>query len=530
MVNIKLKTKTVINTQTSREEIISLLLKNRGISQTEAKNFIYPSIPEIKLPNLDKAVKIIKKAIENKKNILIYGDYDVDGITATAILWRTLNKLKANVIPFIPHREHDGYGFNANSFFLFQKEKNIIFDLVITVDNGIVADFSKIKCDIIITDHHLPGKKIPNVKAIIHSTQLSGSGIAYVLASLLDKFADISLAALGTVADCLPLTGVNRQIVVEGLKILNKSPNLGIEKLLEVANIKKDKLTAYDLGFIIGPRINATGRLADPTDSLRLLCCDNPKLAKHYANILQSNNSKRQAIQASAIDDCLPKADIKDKLLFFADKKYLPGIIGLIAGKLTEKYYKPSIIISIDKELSKGSCRSIPEINIIESLRKFSNQFEDLGGHSQAAGFTIKTSNIEKFRKKITKYINKKLENINLTPLILVDAEMEIAAVNIKNIKAINLLEPFGIGNPRPTFIFNNIKIDDIRLIGSNKEHVKIKFGDIDALAFRQSDVFTGVKTGQSISIIGHLDINIWQDTTKPQIIISNVIIQANDQ
>jgi single-stranded-DNA-specific exonuclease len=513
----------IISQNSSAQEILDILLENRNIKDKE--KFLNPKLKEIKLPNLKKAAKIIKKAIENKKNILIYGDYDVDGITATAILWRTLKKLKANVFPFIPHREIDGYGFKDASFFRFQKEKNIKFDLIITVDNGIVANFNKIDCDIIVTDHHIPNEKLPKVKAIIHTTNLSGSGIAYALAYYLDKSADIFLAALGTVSDCLPLIGQNRQIVIDGLKQINKLRNPAIKKLLEVAKIDKQKLSTYDLGFIIGPHINATGRLADPTDSLRFLCCDNLDQINKYAKILHSNNLKRQEIQSSALDECLPKAKTKDKLLFFADEKYLPGIIGLIAGKLCDKYYKPVVIISKEKDYSKGSCRSIPEVNIIESLREFSNLFEDLGGHSQAAGFTIKTSNIEKLRKKLTSYFNKKLKNTELLPTTLVDAQMEIDAVNLKNIKAINLLEPFGVGNPRPTFLFKDIKVDDIRLIGSNKEHLKFKFSGIDALAFRQSDIFSKVKIGQAISIVGYLDINIWQDTSKAQIIISNVII-----
>lgn len=523
---LKILSDKIISKDTSTKEILDILLENRNIKPEDRKEFVYPVLKEINLPNIDKAVKIIKTAIKNNKNILIYGDYDVDGITATAILWRTLSKLKANVTPFIPHREHDGYGFKADSFFRFQKEKNLNFDLIITVDNGIVADFSKISCDIIVTDHHLPSDKLPKVKALIHTLDLSGSGIAYVLASALDKSADISLAALGTVADCLPLIGANRQIVVEGLKLLNKSPNLAIEKLMEVANIAKHKLTAYDLGFVIGPRINATGRLADPTDSLRLLCCDDPKLLKQYAEILHSNNAKRQAIQTSAIDDCLPKADIKDKLLFFADKKYLPGIIGLIAGKLTEKYYKPSVIIAIDKEISKGSCRSIPEINIIEVLKKHKNLLLDVGGHKQAAGLSILTKNIEKFQKAITKTVNQLLKDISLEPITFVDAQIEPDAVTLKNINAINYLEPFGVGNSKPIFLLKNIKINSFRTVGSTKDHLQLKVGNnLSAIAFRQGKMEKHLKIGQTIDVLANLDINIWQNTSTPQLIIKEILL-----
>lgn len=513
----------IISQNSSAQEILDILLENRNIKDKE--KFLNPKLEEIKLSNLKKATKIIKKAIEDQKNILIYGDYDVDGITATAILWRSLRKLGAKVLPFIPHREIDGYGFKTESFFRFQEEKKIKFDLLITVDNGILADFSKIDCDVIVTDHHLPDKNLPNVKAIIHSTKFSGSGLAYLLAKELDQNADIYLASLGTVADCLPLVGENRDIVYEGLKLANKFMPVSFLELLKEAKINKKELNSYDLGFVIGPRINASGRLSDPTDSLRLLCSNNSILCAKYAKILNDFNLKRQSLQNSALDECLNFSKTDDKVLFFANEKYLPGIIGLIAGKLCDKYYKPVIVISKEKDYSKGSCRSIPEINIIESLREFADLFEDLGGHSQAAGFTIKTSNIEKLRKKLISYFNKKLKKIELKPKIIVDAQMDITAVNLKNIKTISKLEPFGIGNPRPTFVFKDIKVDDMRLIGSQKEHLKFSFKGIDALAFRQSEIFNKIKIGQEITIIGHLDINIWQENIRPQIIISNVII-----
>lgn len=516
----------LITKDTTSQEIITILLKNRGITKEQAKEFIYPIVPNIKLSNIDKAVKIIKKAIENNKNILIYGDYDVDGIAATAILWRTLNKLKAKVTPFIPHREIDGYGFKSDSFFRFQKEKNIIFDLIITVDNGIVADFSKINCDIIITDHHIPSDKLPKVKTIIHTTNLSGSGIAYVLAKELDQNADISLAALGTVADCLPLIGDNRNIVVEGLKQINKSPNIAIQKIMEVANINKNILTAYDLGYVIGPRINATGRISDPTDSLRLLCCDNPKTAHKYAEILNTNNAKRQELQSSAIDECLPKSNTDEKLLFFADTKYLPGIIGLIAGKLTEKHYKPSIIISIDKEISKGSCRSIEELNIIQALKEHQDLLLDVGGHKLAAGFSIATKNIKKFQKAITKTVEKLLKDKILKPQTNIDAQIESAAVTIKNINAINLLEPFGVGNPKPIFLLKNIKINSFRTVGTTKDHLQLKLdNNLSAIAFRQGKLEKHLKIGQSIDILANLDINIWGNTQSPQLIIKEILL-----
>jgi single-stranded-DNA-specific exonuclease len=515
----------IIDKNLSPEEILDILLDNRHIKDKE--NFLNPKLGDIKLPNIKKAINLIKENIKNDKNILIYGDYDVDGITATAILWRSLRKLGAKVLPFIPHREKDGYGFNAKSFLRFQEEKKIKFDLLITVDNGILAnqEFKKIDCKIIVTDHHLAGDSQPQVDALIHNTELSGSGIAYFLAKSIDKNADIFLSALGTVADCLPLEGDNRNLVFEGLRAVNKFMPTSLCQLFKEAKINKKELSSYDLGFIIGPRINASGRLSDPTDSLRLLCSDNQEICSRYAKILNDYNSKRKNLQNIALEKCLQKINNKDKLLFFADDSYLPGIIGLIAGKLCDKYYKPSIVIAKQKKYSKGSCRSIPEINITQTLRKFSDLFEDIGGHAQAAGFTIKTSNINKLKKQIIPYINQKLSHKKLQPTLTVESQMDISAVKLANIKSISKLEPFGMGNPRPLFIFKDIKITDLRLIGGQKEHLKFKFGNIDALAFYQSELFDKFKIGQSITFIAYLDINIWQNISKPQIIITSVII-----
>ncbi len=516
---IKLLSNKIIDKNTTPQELITILLKNRQIPKEDVKEFIYPNFPNPILPNVATAVKRINKAIINKENILIYGDYDVDGLTATAILWQVLNKLGAQTIPFIPHRHHDGYGFKAKSFLNFQKKKKIKFDLIITVDNGIVAqkEFKKVgDIDIIITDHHLPGKKLPKVYTIIHSTKYSGSGISWILAKELDKSASLGLAALGTVTDCLPLTGNNRNIVVYGLKELTQYPPIGLKKLFDISGKKNEMISAYDLAFILGPRLNAAGRLDDPTDSLRLLCSVNISQATKYAAILDTHNSNRKDFQKEGIEKAEKLLDNKRNILVISDKSFLPGLIGLIASRLTEKYYKPSIIISQDKEISKASCRSIPEINIIKILRNFSDLLIDLGGHEQAAGFSIATENIPKFKKRIEKFISQKYEKI-----IDIDAQMDIEAVTIKNINAISKLEPYGIGNQRPLFLLRNIKINSFKTVGSQKEHLQLKItNNIAAIAFKQAKISKQLSVDQLVDIIAHLDINNWNNQTSPQLII----------
>jgi single-stranded-DNA-specific exonuclease len=520
---IKLLSNKTIDKNTTLQELITILLKNRKIPKEEVKEFIYPNFPNPTLPNLAIAVKRIQKAIKNQENILIYGDYDVDGLTATAILWQVLNQMGAQVIPFVPHRHHDGYGFKAKSFFDFQKKKKIKFNLIITVDNGIVAqkELKKVcKIDIIITDHHLPGKKLPKVYTIIHSTKFSGSGISWILAKELDKNASLGLAALGTVADCLPLSGHNRNIVVYGLKELSTNPSIGLKKLFDISGNKKEIVSAYDLAFVLGPRLNAAGRLDDPTDSLRLLCSTNTSQAVKYAAILDKHNSVRKDFEKEGIEKAEKLIDLSQNIFIISDKSFLPGIIGLIAGRLTEKYNRPTIIISQDKEISKASCRSIPEINIIKTLRKFSDLLLDLGGHAQAAGFSIETKNISKFQKKVEKAVSQKYEKI-----IIVDAEMNINAVIIKNINAIAKLEPFGIGNPKPIFLFKNLKITNKRLLGKEGEHFKIQLNhQFDAIAFKRKDLGSIHNIGDIINIIACLEINTWNGISSPQLIIKEIL------
>ena len=547
---IKVSSDTLVDQSTSTTEIIELILKNRQI--TDIKEFLNPSFPQLSL-KLTKAIELIKKVIASNGQILIYGDYDVDGITATAILWQSLYKLTKNVTPFVPHRQRDGYGIKAESFFRFQTEKNIKFDLLITVDNGIVAaaEIQKIKkqqkIEVIITDHHMPDdnlKLLTRNCQLVHSTLVSGSAISWFLAKELDKNADLGLAALGTVADCLPLTGINRSIVVHGLKELHLNPSPGVKKLIQVSNIK-NPVSTYDLGFVLGPRINAVGRLADPTEALRLLCSQNQLQATKYAQSLNNFNQDRQILQKDSIESAeesvrrdapVGRLNSKNNKIIIIDGEYNPGIIGLIAGRLTEKYYLPSIIIGIDGDVAKGSCRSIPELNIIEALRIHQDLFIDLGGHSGAAGFSILTKNIPKLKKAIIKSVNLKLKKIKLEPHLDVDAQMTLDAVTLANIKAISKLSPFGIGNPEPLFLFKNVIISFKKVIGSTGDHLKLKFAcppdckavGVDVVAFKKGDLDKDLNIGDSIDIVATLSINDWNNAQIPQMIIKEIVTKTN--
>ena len=537
----------IIDKNTSDKEFIDLLLHNRKITNDKKQEFLSPSSPQTFSPkdyginpkDFKKAVDRINQAIINKENILIYGDYDVDGITATAILWQVLYQKEANVLPFVPDREADGYGIKANSFFRIQTNQKKSFDLLITVDNGIVAqnELEKIiesGTQVVVIDHHVANKPLPKKLYKVHSTLTSGSVLSWIVANQINPQADLGLAALGAVADCVSLNNINRNIVYHGLKSLRLNPNPGIKKLIQISGAKQDSLTTYDLGFVFGPRINAVGRLSNPTDALRLLCSQNSAQANKYVTVLNDYNKERQVIQQDSLVLAQEIININNKILFAAESSFHPGIIGLIAGRLTEKYYLPSIIISLGELVSKGSCRSIKELNIIETLREFSDLFIDLGGHAGAAGFSIKTKNIPTLEAKITKFVNNKLAMVTLKPEKFIDAQMKLSAVNIKNCRLIKKLEPFGIENSEPVFLFKQVRVVEKRIIGTNGDHLKLKIDDpkttrtenilVDSIAFKKGDFDSKIKTGDVIDFTASLVLNIWNDRVSPQLVVKDFL------
>ena len=537
----------IIDKNTSDKEFIDLLLHNRKITNDKKQEFLSPSTPQTFNPkdfginpnNFKNSIDRINQAITNKENILIYGDYDVDGITATAILWQVLYQKEANVFPFVPDRETDGYGIKANSFFRIQTNQKKSFDLLITVDNGIVAqnELEKIiesGTQVLVIDHHVANKPLPKNLYKVHSTLTSGSVLSWIVANQINPQADLGLAALGAVADCVSLNNINRNIVYHGLQSLRLNPNPGIKKLIQISGAKQDSLTTYDLGFVFGPRINAVGRLSNPTDALRLLCSQNLAQANKYVTVLNDYNKERQILQQESLNLAQDVININNKILFAAESSFHPGIIGLIAGRLTEKYYLPSIVISLGESVSKGSCRSIKELNIIETLREFSDLFIDLGGHAGAAGFSIKTKNIPTLEAKIIKFVNNKLAMVTLKPEKFIDAQMKLSAVNIKNCRLIKKLEPFGIENSEPVFLFKKVRVVEKRIIGTNGDHLKLKIDDpkttraenilVDSIAFKKGDFDSKINIGDTIDFTANLVLNNWNDRVSPQLVVRDFL------
>lgn len=529
------------------ESIIKLLLENRKIkTKKEIDDFLNPELSEISINNLklnkseiDKSIVRIKKAIKQNEKIIIYGDYDVDGICGSAILWETLNFLKANVLPYIPNRFDEGYGLSKEGIDNLLEKGNV--GLIITVDNGIVAnsavDYANKKgIDIIITDHHVQSKKLPDAFSIIHTTLLCGAGVAYVFSKQILKQRiekedeHLSLVVLATIADLVPLLGANRTFVKYGLLALKKTQRPGLLALIDKSKVKKDDLGVYEIGHIIAPRLNAMGRLSSAMDSLRLVCTNNKKRAEELSFVLSKTNFERQQLTIEITESAKEKVRGKEinNLIFIADKSYQQGIIGLVAGRLVEEYYLPSIVISKGEKFSKASARSVKGFNIIEFLRTASDLLVDVGGHPMAAGFTVETKNLDLLEKKLFENAAKLIKKEHLEQVLRIDLELPLEFINLEVYKKIQELSPFGMANPEPTFLTKNLIIESIRLVGNDGKHLKIELSAKNLKSKIQGIYFgagenINFKQGDRVDVVYVLDENVWNNNKSLQLKVKDL-------
>lgn len=539
--------------------IIQQLLQNRGLkTNKQIAEFLDPPDPEnlnpdevgINNQDLTEAIKRIHDAVKNNESIVVYADYDADGITAGAIMWETLYKLGAKVMPYIPHRTEEGYGLSVKGLETIQKLYKP--KLIITVDHGITGkkfvELAKsLGMEIIITDHHVKPPELPKC-IIVHTTLLSGAGVSWFVAKeLLKKFKLhnvaisqelLALHTIGTVADIIPLIGVNRAIVKHGLAIINRTNRVGLNALIKDAGLTKGKLTTFDISHMLAPRLNAMGRLEHALDALRLLCTGNEEKAQMLAQKLGLKNRERQQLTSETTThafDLTRKVTTGKKLIFVADKTYNPGIIGLVAGKLVEEYYRPSVVIAEGPQFSKGSARSISGFNIVEAIRKASGLLVDVGGHPMAAGFTVETKNIPALKVKLEDLADLLLTPEILTRKLIIDLAIPLSVITKKLWLAISKLAPFGFGNYEPVFVTSDLKILDVRLVGTDGKHLKLKvvngqlsgkYEVFDAIAFGFGKLYPKLKPEKLINLAYSIDLNIWQDTELIQLKVKDIQIQ----
>jgi len=587
---IKIKRKIDKQKQFSDEQIIDFLLKDRGIKHKE--DFLNPKCPEkisfnefFSKKEFDKVIKKLKEIKEKGGMVVVYTDYDADGITGGAILWETLHLLGFKAMPYVPYRKLEGYGFSKKGIDKIKKLYNP--SLIISVDHGISAaekiSYAKsLGISIIITDHHMKSAKKPDdalatsdvALAIFHTDKLSGSGVAYFFAKeifshfyktstvkntqgrtaavlenslsgtaavkdnkktsevnwkLLENnfsFDYLSLASIGTIADLVPLLGPSRSITKYGLEAFPKVGRMGIKHILKEAGIENRKITPYEIGFIIAPRINALGRLEHAIDALRLLCTSKEEKAQMLAAKIGEKNRERQDLVGKTIEEAKKIVSSQwssvskmPKIIILSSDKWHEGIIGLIASKLVDEFYRPTIIMAINDGFAKGSARSISGFDVTLFLRSQKKYLVDIGGHKAAAGFTIEKDKIDKFIKKAEKDAGKILTEKNLEREIKVDLAIPLSKINISLVKKIESLEPFGIGNPQPLF-YSEGKLVDAKLFGKNNNHLKIYLKDdssfpLEFVFFGQGQDFLKLSRGQKIAVVHNLEIDRWRGKEK---------------
>ena len=531
--------------RTESQDVVDILLKNRGLETKKAKEeFMKPTHPEeISLADLEidpreinKAKRRIKKAISDEERIIVYGDYDADGICATGVFWEALHAAKADALPYIPERFSEGYGLNGESLKKLKREQNNL-GLVITVDNGIVAheaikEAKKLGIDVIITDHHQKEKDVPSAVAVIHTTKISGSAVAWVAArEIFGNTSGLDLVAIGTIADVLPLLEANRSFAFHGIRALNNTERPGLLALLKEANVRGG-VDSYTIGFIIAPRINSMGRLADAMDSLRLICTIDASRAKDLAMKLGRTNQERQKVVEEVVVHANEAAASREwsGVIMLGHESYHEGVIGLAAAKLVERYYRPAIVLSKGEVYSKASARSIQGFNMIEALQEVSDLWEAGGGHPMAAGFTIRTEKINEFAKRIDEIAALRLTDEVLSRKLNIDMLLNFDALSLSLAREISCFEPYGLGNYSPTFASQGVEVLETTTVGKERNHLKMVLRQggkvLDAIAFGFGEYLLKLSKGDRIDIAYGVEENVWNGKTNLQLKIKDIRIQ----
>lgn len=522
--------------------IFTLLLKNRGIAKKDQKAFIDPPHPTtlsasavgIDEKSLTKTKKRLAKAIKSKEHVVVFGDYDADGVTGTAILWEALYDNGVAALPYIPDRVSQGYGLSKAALDdLLSTDPTV--SLIFTVDNGIVAAdaiaYANEKgIDVVVTDHHTKQKKVPHAYAILHTTALCGASVAWIVAKeLFPSYApSLELAAIGTIADQVPLVGFNRSFALHGLAALKTTRRIGLLSLFEASQIQQAAIDTYTVSFGIAPRINAAGRIHHAMDALRLLCTKDLKKSGEIAASLQSTNMTRQEVVDTVLKDIEEKLDKTDFVIALYSETYHEGVVGLAAGKLTERFYRPSIVGTVSEGIVKASARSIPEFNIIEAILSAEVPLLGAGGHPMAAGFSIKESDFPLLVDAIRTQITSRYSADDLVPSITIDCELPFTALTFPLYQYIEKLEPTGTGNPKALFVTKGVTVQKLSSMGNGK-HLRFQAVtdgiSFPAVAFGWGEHLSELKEAQVIDVVYYFEKNVWNGNENLQIRVKDIKI-----
>ena len=532
--------------------LISRVLVNRGIIEDDRiDKFLHPTLDDLndpfKFKGMDITVERIIKAVENKEHITIYGDYDVDGITSTTILMKFLSSIGASVDSYLPNRLMEGYGLNNNSIDQI-KERGT--SLLITVDCGISAydevEYAKsIGLDVIVTDHHECPDKIPDCIAVIDAKRqdntypfasLAGCGVSFKLIQALciklnkpkdDYLKFLDIVALGTIADIVPLVDENRVIVKFGLEMMRKTQNYGLKALIASSGIKT--LESSSISFGLAPRINACGRMGQANLALKLLCTDDYREATAISEKLSEMNRERQDIERRILQEAEEQiANEKltnNKIIIVGKENWHHGVIGIVSSKITDEYYKPSILVCFEGDEGKGSGRSVDGFDLHSALTACQDYLLKFGGHEMAIGLTLQKDKFEDFRNALEKYAEDKLPDETL-PIIKYDAEINNKDITLKTVEDLKLLQPYGEANPPPIFAYRNIRVDSIRTL-SNDKHLKLNVKEdhriFSAIAFNMGDLKNSIRMGDKADILCGIELNSFNGIDMLQLNIKDI-------
>jgi single-stranded-DNA-specific exonuclease len=537
--------------------VILQLLIDRGLnSQERIDEFLYPDYSQdIHDPfifgQMKKAVNRIYEARDQQQNVVIYGDYDADGVCGSSILAKTFKKIGIIFDVYIPHRESEGYGLNKAAVKAFKERK---INLIVTVDCGVsnteeVGLAEQLGIDVIITDHHHLPDKLPPALAIIHPLVdlnypfkfLAGGGVAFKFSQgiIQDSRSNIAelqkesfqkwlldLVAISTIGDMVPLVGENRTLVKHGLIVLSKTKNLGLQKLMEVAVINPQKMDTHMVGFQIAPRINAAGRMAHANDAYELLVTENIEEAIKISHQLNKRNTERQQLTEKLIQQAktqLGEVSDKDPILFVVgDKSWSAGIIGLVSSKLTNEFVRPSIALGFDGQKYVASGRSIEEFDLIEAINQFGDMLLRFGGHAGAAGFSILPEKLESFKNKITAYAAEKLADVKFLPKIEIDAELILNDVNWGLVNSLLQFEPYGEDNHKPKFLIRNLTLANIEKVGNDNKHLRLIVYQNDlerkVIAFGFGESYNELIKHKKIDAVVEVGVNQWNGNQEIQL------------
>ena len=533
-------------------KLVANIIANRNVGTDEdIRIFLEPTREDFHDPflfnDMEKAVNRIIQAIENKEKVLIYGDYDVDGITSTTVLKKYLEERGLNVETYIPNRLFEGYGLNNKALDEI-KQKGV--NLIITVDCGIsgveeIAYANSLGIETIITDHHETGDVLPAAVAVVDAKRkdntypfrgLAGVGVVFKLIQAISitlkleekeylKYLDF--VCVGTISDIVPLVNENRVIAKLGLKLLNQTRNVGLKELIKSIGFKEINSSAVSFG--IAPRINACGRMGHQEEALELFLTNNIEEAKTITEKLNNYNSTRQEIERKIFNEALEKIQNegnKSNTIVLAGENWHHGVIGIVSSKITDLYFKPSILLCNEGEFSKGSGRSIPGFDLHQALMQCQDTIDRFGGHAMAIGITIKTDKFQEFAEEFEN-VAKEAKIDEIIPIINIDAKIELNEINKEMVESLKLLEPYGEGNKMPIFAFRNLKIDSIRALSEGK-HIKLTLKDnnniINAIGFNLGKIAEDYRIGDKIDVVGTLEINSFNGVDSLQINIKDVM------